>query len=108
MVLRHTLAFPPRPSPTVPAVAGKRARPGACCAEKGGGVYTRGKSTTRKTRFPRDAIYSILTPRGEPMAFRPNYRAERAQKSRAKDEKKQEKLKRLEEASAKRKALREG
>jgi hypothetical protein len=42
------------------------------------------------------------------MAFRPNYRAERAQKSRAKDEKKQEKLKRLEEASAKRKALREG
>jgi hypothetical protein len=42
------------------------------------------------------------------MAFRPNYRAERAQKSRAKEEKKQEKLKRLEEASAKRKALREG
>jgi hypothetical protein len=42
------------------------------------------------------------------MAFRPNYRAERAQKSRAKDEKKQEKLRRLEEASAKRKAMREG
>ena len=42
------------------------------------------------------------------MAFRPNYRAERAQKGRAKEEKKQEKLKRLEEASAKRKAMREG
>lgn len=42
------------------------------------------------------------------MAFRPNYRQERAQKSRVKEEKKQEKLRRLEEASAKRKALREG
>lgn len=41
------------------------------------------------------------------MAFRPNYRQERAQKSRVKEEKKQEKLRRLEEASAKRKALRE-
>jgi hypothetical protein len=42
------------------------------------------------------------------MAFRPNYRHERAQKSRVKEEKKQEKLRRLQEASEKRKALRDG
>ena len=41
------------------------------------------------------------------MAFRPNYRQERAQKSRAKEERKQEKLKKLEEATLQRKALRE-
>lgn len=41
------------------------------------------------------------------MAFRPNYRQERAQKSRAKDEKKQEKLRKREEASLQRKALRD-
>ena len=41
------------------------------------------------------------------MAFRPNYRQERAQKSRAKEEKKQEKLRKREEASLQRKALRE-
>jgi len=41
------------------------------------------------------------------MAFRPNYRQERAHKSRAKEEKKQEKLRKREEASLQRKALRE-
>jgi hypothetical protein len=41
------------------------------------------------------------------MAFRPNYRQERAQKSRAKEERKQEKLRKREEASLQRKALRE-
>jgi hypothetical protein len=41
------------------------------------------------------------------MAFRVNYRQERAQKSRVKQEKQEEKLRRREEASAKRKALRE-
>ncbi|HEX3431191.1 MAG TPA: hypothetical protein VHT03_09910 [Rhizomicrobium sp.] len=42
------------------------------------------------------------------MAFRPNYRQERAQKSRTREAKKEEKLRRREEATAKRKALREG
>lgn len=41
------------------------------------------------------------------MAFRPNYRQERAQKSRVKEERKQEKLRKREEASLQRKALRE-
>jgi hypothetical protein len=41
------------------------------------------------------------------MPFKPNYRQERAQKARSKESKKQEKLARREEASAKRKALRE-
>jgi hypothetical protein len=41
------------------------------------------------------------------MAFRPNYRQERAQKSRAKEERKQEKLRKREEASQQRKSLRE-
>jgi hypothetical protein len=41
------------------------------------------------------------------MAFRVNYRQERAQKSRVKQEKQEEKLRRREEASSKRKALRE-
>jgi hypothetical protein len=42
------------------------------------------------------------------MALKPNYRQERAQKNRARETRKQEKLKRREEASARRKALREG
>ncbi len=42
------------------------------------------------------------------MAFKPNYNFEKAQRSRAKAQKKQEKLKRLEEESAKRKAMRDG
>jgi hypothetical protein len=42
------------------------------------------------------------------MPFKTNYRQERAQKTRSKEAKKQEKLARREEASAKRKALREG
>jgi len=41
------------------------------------------------------------------MAFRTNYRQERAQKSRAKEERKQEKLRKREEASLQRKALRD-
>jgi hypothetical protein len=41
------------------------------------------------------------------MAMKPNYRQERAQKSRAKDMKAQEKQRKREEASAQRKALRE-
>jgi hypothetical protein len=49
-----------------------------------------------------------LAAKGKTMPFKPNYRAERAQKSRVKDEKKQEKLRRREEASSKRKASREG
>jgi len=39
--------------------------------------------------------------------MKPNYRQERAQRTRAKDVKKQEKLRRREEDAAKRKALRE-
>ena len=42
------------------------------------------------------------------MPFKPNYRAHRADRDRAKDERKKEKLQRLEEKVAKRKALREG
>jgi len=41
------------------------------------------------------------------MAFKPNYNRERADRNRAKAQKKQEKLKRLEEETAKRKAARE-
>jgi hypothetical protein len=41
------------------------------------------------------------------MAFRVNYRQERAQKSRVKQEKQEEKLRRREEASSRRKVLRE-
>jgi len=40
------------------------------------------------------------------MAFKPNYNRERAERNRAKAQKKQEKLKRLEEETAKRKAAR--
>jgi hypothetical protein len=42
------------------------------------------------------------------MAQKPNYRQERATRNRAKELKKQDKLRRREEDSAKRKALREG
>lgn len=42
------------------------------------------------------------------MAFKPNYRQERAQRERTKETRKQEKLKRLEEETAKRKAARDG
>jgi len=42
------------------------------------------------------------------MAKKPNYRLERANRSRNKEMKKQEKLRRREEDAAKRKALREG
>jgi len=42
------------------------------------------------------------------MPFKHNYRQERAQKTRSREAKKEEKLRRREEASAKRKALREG
>lgn len=42
------------------------------------------------------------------MPFKTNYRQERAQRTRTKEAKQQEKLARREEASAKRKALREG
>ena len=41
------------------------------------------------------------------MAMKPNYRQERAQKTRARDMKNQEKQRKREEASAQRKALRE-
>lgn len=41
------------------------------------------------------------------MAFKPNYRHERAERTRAKEARQQEKLLRREEASARRKALRE-
>lgn len=41
------------------------------------------------------------------MAFKPNYRQERSQRTRARETKQQEKLLRREEASAKRKAARE-
>ena len=41
------------------------------------------------------------------MAFRTNYGQERAQKTRAREAKQEEKLRRREEASVKRKALRE-
>jgi len=41
------------------------------------------------------------------MAFKPNYRQERAARERTKESRKQEKLRRLEEETAKRKALRE-
>lgn len=41
------------------------------------------------------------------MAFRPNYHQERAQKNRAKEERKQEKLRKREEASLQRKAFRD-
>jgi hypothetical protein len=40
------------------------------------------------------------------MAFKPNYNQQRADRNRAKAQKKQEKRKRLEEETAKRKALR--
>jgi hypothetical protein len=40
------------------------------------------------------------------MAFKPNYNQQRAERNRAKIQKKQEKLKRLEEETAKRKAAR--
>lgn len=40
------------------------------------------------------------------MAFKPNYNQQRAERNRAKAQKKQEKLKRLEEETAKRKAAR--
>jgi len=39
------------------------------------------------------------------MAFKPNYNQQRAERNRAKARKKQEKLKRLEEETAKRKAV---
>jgi hypothetical protein len=42
------------------------------------------------------------------MAFKPNYNFEKAERSRAKAQKKQEKLKRLQEETAKRKAARDG
>ena len=42
------------------------------------------------------------------MRRRPNYRQDRAQKDRVRESRKQEKLQRLEEASARRKAAREG
>lgn len=42
------------------------------------------------------------------MPLKPNYRHERAQKNRVRESRKQEKLKRREEASARRKASREG
>ena len=42
------------------------------------------------------------------MAVRPNYRQERAARERTKENRKQKKLRRLEEETAKRKALREG
>jgi hypothetical protein len=42
------------------------------------------------------------------MAFKPNYRQERAARTRSQETRKQEKLRRREENSAKRKALREG
>jgi hypothetical protein len=42
------------------------------------------------------------------MAFKPNYNQQRADRNRAKAQKKQEKLKRLEEETAKRKAARGG
>jgi hypothetical protein len=41
------------------------------------------------------------------MAFKPNYNQQRAERNRAKDQKKQEKLQRREEEVAKRKAARE-
>lgn len=41
------------------------------------------------------------------MAFKPNYNHQRAERNRAKAQKKQAKLQRLEEESAKRKSLRE-
>ena len=46
--------------------------------------------------------------KGPEMPSRPNYRQERAQKTRNREAKKEEKLRRREEASARRKALREG
>lgn len=42
------------------------------------------------------------------MAFKPNYNFQKAERSRAKAQKKQEKLKRLQEASDKRKAGQDG
>lgn len=42
------------------------------------------------------------------MAFKPNYNFQKAERARAKAQKKQEKLRRLEEETAKRKALRDG
>jgi hypothetical protein len=41
------------------------------------------------------------------MAFKPNYNQQRAERNRAKAQKKQEKLKRLQEETAKRKATRD-
>ena len=41
------------------------------------------------------------------MAFKPNYNFQKAERSRAKAQKKQEKLKRLQEETAKRKATRD-
>jgi hypothetical protein len=43
---------------------------------------------------------------GEPMAFKPNYRQQRTERTRAKEQKKNEKLQRREEAVAKRKTAR--
>jgi hypothetical protein len=48
-----------------------------------------------------------MTREGSKMAFKHNYRQERAQRTRARETKQQEKLLRREEASARRKALRE-
>jgi len=42
------------------------------------------------------------------MAFKPNYNFQKAERARAKAQKKQEKLRRLEEETAKRKAIRDG
>ena len=42
------------------------------------------------------------------MAFKPNYRQERAARTRAQEARKQDKLRRREESSEKRKAVREG
>ncbi|MGE5145251.1 MAG: hypothetical protein ACM3N5_00805 [Candidatus Eiseniibacteriota bacterium] len=42
------------------------------------------------------------------MAFKPNYNQQRAERNRAKQAKKEEKLRRREEETAKRKALRDG
>jgi len=41
------------------------------------------------------------------MAFKPNYRQERASRERTKNERKQEKLRKREEAAAERKAVRD-
>jgi hypothetical protein len=56
---------------------------------------------------PNDAAFRLADTKGPSMAMKPNYRQERATRDRAKEAKKQEKLRRREEDSAKRKALRE-